>query len=121
MRFIVSLSAVVMLGLMALAGCNSQDKHSGNANVATTTAANTTAPQQPAKAPITPPSDGARRITVAELQEALKKGTATVIDVRNDASYKQAHIKGAVLIPVNEVGNRVNEIPRDKLIVTYCS
>ena len=122
MRFIVSLSAVVILGLMALAGCNSQDKPSANANVATTTnATNTAATRQPPKAPVTPPSDGVRRITVAELEEVMKKGGATIVDVRNEASFRQARIKGAILIPVNEVGNRTNEIPRDKLIVTYCS
>ncbi|HEX8492343.1 MAG TPA: rhodanese-like domain-containing protein [Pyrinomonadaceae bacterium] len=122
MRLFVSMSAVIILGLMVLAGCNSQDKRTESANVTTTRATNTTtAAQQPPKVTVTPPSDGARRITVAELEEALKKGGATVIDVRNDASFKQAHIKGAILIPVNEVGNRASEIPRDKLIVTYCS
>ena len=121
MRLLVSLSAVILLGLMTLAGCNSQDKPGGNASVATTNATNTTATRQPTKAPITPPADNARRITVTELEEALKKGEAIVVDVRNSATYQQAHIKGAILIPVNEVGNRTNELPRGKMIVTYCS
>ena len=28
---------------------------------------------------------------------------------------------GAKLIPVGEIGNRANELPKDKQIVTYCS
>ena len=120
MRLFVSSSVVIILGLMALAGCNSQDKHTGNANTATS-ATNTTAARQPTNVPVTPPADNARRITVSELNEALKNGSAVVIDVRNSASYKQAHIKGATLIPFNEIGNRISELPRNKMIVTYCS
>ena len=65
--------------------------------------------------------DGARRITPDELREALKKGKAILIDVRGAESYKAGHIKGARLIPANEIGSRLNELPKDKLIATYCS
>ena len=66
-------------------------------------------------------SDGVRRITPAELRDALKKGQAILIDVRNEESFKAGHIKGARLIPANEIASRVNELPKDKLIATYCS
>ena len=65
--------------------------------------------------------DGVRRITPDELREALKNGKAVLIDVRAAESYKAGHIKGARLIPVNEIGSRLNELPKDKLIATYCS
>lgn len=65
--------------------------------------------------------DGVRRITPDELREALKKGKAVLIDVRGEESYKAGHIKGARLIPANEIGSRLNELPKDKLIATYCS
>ena len=67
------------------------------------------------------PADGARRVTVAELKDLLAKNEAVVIDVRNEDSYKAAHIKGAKLIPEVEVVKRSDELPKDKLIVTYCS
>ena len=122
MRFLVSLLATSVLALLMLAGCNSMDKAGGNANVATTTrAANPTTTQPQPALPPAITSDGARRITTAELDSALKSGTAIVVDVRNDAAFKQAHIKGATLIPFNEIGNRTGELPRDKMIVTYCS
>jgi hypothetical protein len=119
MRFRVSLAAVVMLALMGLAGCNSKDKVGANDRAAT--ARTTGATQQQPQQPVTAPSDGARRITTVELNDALSKGEAVVIDVRNDAAYKQAHIKGAILIPSNEVLNHLSELPHDKMIVTYCS
>jgi 3-mercaptopyruvate sulfurtransferase SseA len=65
--------------------------------------------------------DGARRITPAELRDLIKKGEAILIDVRSEEAYKAGHIKGARLIPASEIGNRVDELPRNKLIATYCS
>ena len=51
----------------------------------------------------------------------LAKNEAVVIDVRSEDSYNAAHIKGAKLIPEVEVVKRSDELPKDKLIVTYCS
>ena len=67
------------------------------------------------------PADGVRRVTVEELRAALEKGTAIVIDVRGADSYKAGHIKGALSIPGNEIASRSKELPKDKLIVAYCS
>lgn len=66
-------------------------------------------------------SDGVTRISPAELREALQKGEAVLIDVRNQESYNAGHIKGALLIPASEVGSRIKELPKDKFIATYCS
>lgn len=51
----------------------------------------------------------------------LAKNEAVVIDVRNQASYDAGHIRGSKLIPEAEVVNHIDELPKDKLIVTYCS
>ena len=66
-------------------------------------------------------SDEVRRISPAELREALQKGEAVLIDVRNEESYNAGHIKGALLIPVSDVGARIKDVPKDKFIATYCS
>lgn len=65
--------------------------------------------------------EGARRITPADLRELLKKGQAIIVDVRSEESYKAGHIKGAWLIPASDIAKRAEELPRDKLIATYCS
>lgn len=65
--------------------------------------------------------DGVRRITPAELRTALKKGKAVIVDVRGLGAYQAGHITGALTIPVTEMAARYSELPKDKLIATYCS
>jgi 3-mercaptopyruvate sulfurtransferase SseA len=119
MRSLVTWSALIALTLIVLAGCNSKDKVTGNSGsgsqAARTTTTTTATPPPP------PSSDAARRITTVELNDALAQGKAIVVDVRNDAAFKQGHIKGAILIPSTEIANHLSELPRDKMIVTYCS
>ena len=102
---------IIMLGAIILGACNSAEtKISEFAQKADNKAT-----------PQATPSDGARRITVNEAKALLDKGQAVVIDVRNQASYDQGHIHGAKLIPAGEILNHVDELPRDKTIITYCS
>ncbi len=103
---------MILLGAMILGACNSAET---KVSEFAQKAENKATPQ-----PSTP-SDGARRITVNEAKELLDKGKAVVIDVRNQATYDQAHIHGAKLIPAGEILNHVDELPRDKTIITYCS
>lgn len=75
--------------------------------------------QPPPEAPPRPVE--ARRISVADAREALAKGTAVLVDVRAAESYAAGHAKGAVSIPVDQVAARASELPKDKLIITYCT
>ena len=43
-----------------------------------------------------------------------------ILDVRNLDEYKEGHIEVAVLIPVSELEGKLNELPKDKPIITYC-
>lgn len=65
--------------------------------------------------------DGVRRITPEEARQAVESGKAIIIDVRDEASYKAGHVKGASWILADNIGARVKELPRDKMIITYCS
>jgi rhodanese-related sulfurtransferase len=67
------------------------------------------------------PQAEAPRISVDEAREALAKGTAVLVDVRGVDAYKAEHAKGALSIPLNEVSGRAGELPKDKLIITYCT
>jgi predicted sulfurtransferase len=110
MRLIILMFAVSLLSSLTQTGCNSAEvKNKNSAPVATAS---------PAPAAT---SDGVRRVTVAELKDLLDKNEAIVIDVRNQASYDAAHVKGARLIPEAEILKHVDELPKNKLIVTYCS
>ena len=128
MRSWVSLSAGAALALAALAGCTSTERAGGNsANSANraggaqqanaTRPANTTAAQPQG----TSHGEAARRVTAEEIKEAYNRGEGVVVDVRNETAYQTSHAKGAILIPVNDVAARAGELPRDKMILTYCT
>jgi 3-mercaptopyruvate sulfurtransferase SseA len=110
MRLFISFFAAAILGLVALSACNSAEWKTAQSS--------STAPPRSAASP---PADGVRRVTVTELKGLMDKNEAFVVDVRNEASYNAGHIKGAKLIPEAETLNHIDELPRNKLIVTYCS
>lgn len=43
-----------------------------------------------------------------------------LLNVRSDKKFHQRHIENAVHIPVDDIRNRLNEIPKDKNIYIYC-
>ena len=47
--------------------------------------------------------------------------TSYLIDVRMPEAYKTQTIQGAVNLPINEIRNRLNEIPEDKKVVLFCN
>lgn len=116
MRRNLSIMLVVSLGLVILAGCNSAEKQTASSAGPVSSAGPLASPPKTGT-----PTDGIRRITVSELRDLLDKNQAFVVDVRDDASFKKGHIRGAKLIPVADVLNHTGELPKDKLIVTYCS
>lgn len=119
MRLRLSLIAILAITTALVLACNSAEKP----------AANTSTTVRPAAAPSpslsgeipTVTADGVRRVTTVELRELLAKNEAVVIDVRNEPSFAAGHIRGAKLIPFADVVKHANELPKDKLIVTYCS
>lgn len=62
-----------------------------------------------------------RRISASELHEAQAAGEALIVDVRTREAFDAVHIPGAISLPLEEVGRRAGELPRDKLIATYCT
>ncbi len=58
-------------------------------------------------------------ITAAQMAEKQKNG-AFILDVREPSEWAQFHIQGATLIPLGQLPNRLNELPKDREIVVYC-
>lgn len=60
----------------------------------------------------------------AENRESLlrkaSRGEIVVIDVRPACEFAQWHLPNARSLPLNELHNRLAELPRDKPIVAYC-
>ena len=44
----------------------------------------------------------------------------TILDVRTPAEYEAWHVPEAVLMPYTELRQRLDEVPRDKPVYTYC-
>ena len=115
---VLSLLATLVVAVFILGACNSTDRKTANAPGNST---NAIAKNPQPNLPNTVHADGARRISVQDAQSLIAKGQAVVVDVRNQPAFDQGHIRGAKLIPVQDVGSRYNELPRDKTIITYCS
>jgi rhodanese-related sulfurtransferase len=75
--------------------------------------------QSKAQAP-TQESD-VRRVTLAQAKQAYDDQSAVFLDVRAADSYAEAHIPGAVNIPLAQIESRMNELPKDRWIIPYCT
>jgi rhodanese-related sulfurtransferase/DNA-binding transcriptional ArsR family regulator len=64
--------------------------------------------------------DGGQPVTRDQLQQLAKTGTITVLDVRPAEEYAAGHIPGAVSVPLDELADRLAEIPDGTQIVAYC-
>jgi rhodanese-related sulfurtransferase len=59
-------------------------------------------------------------IGLEELSRRLKAGLVTLIDVRPTEEYEQAHLPGALSVPVDAVRAWARKAPRRKQVVAYC-
>ncbi len=55
-----------------------------------------------------------------ELRRRIRDDGVLVLDVRPRAEYEAGHIAGAASIPLDELSQRLDELPRDAEIVAYC-
>jgi rhodanese-related sulfurtransferase/DNA-binding transcriptional ArsR family regulator len=59
-------------------------------------------------------------VSRTELLERVQDGDAVVLDVRPADEYAAGHIRGAISIPLAELGRRLDRLPRTAEIVAYC-
>ena len=45
---------------------------------------------------------------------------ATLLDVRTPGEYAERHVDGALNVPVQELEQRLGDVPRDRPVVVYC-
>jgi 3-mercaptopyruvate sulfurtransferase SseA len=67
------------------------------------------------------PLTAAPRISAEEARKAVAKGKAVLVDVRPKESYDMEHAQGAISLPLSELSSRISELPKDKLVITYCT
>lgn len=64
--------------------------------------------------------DGAEPVEADGLRERVRRGDATLIDVRAPDEYAAGHLAGALSVPMDELERRLRELPADRPIVAYC-
>jgi NADPH-dependent 2,4-dienoyl-CoA reductase/sulfur reductase-like enzyme len=60
-----------------------------------------------------------KQVTVDKVR-ALVENNAYIIDVREKSEYSIGHIKGSKNIPLSELRDRINEIPKDQTVYLHC-
>jgi rhodanese-related sulfurtransferase len=66
-------------------------------------------------------STGQHKLDPPVFFEKWARGEAVLLDVRAPEEREFMAFPFALAIPVNELPTRLNEIPRDKLVATFCS
>ncbi len=60
-----------------------------------------------------------REIDIDGLESALTEGAA-LVDVRQPQEYAEAHVPSAVLVPMDQLVARIDELDRDEPVFVIC-
>jgi rhodanese-related sulfurtransferase len=66
----------------------------------------------------------ATRITTDEVKERLERGEEfAFLDTRNPKAWGDSDKKlpNAIRVPAEELAQHLNEIPKDRAVITYCT
>ncbi len=55
-----------------------------------------------------------------EILARVRAGSVTLLDVRPREEFEAEHLPGARSVPLDELADRVGEIPRERDVVAYC-
>jgi rhodanese-related sulfurtransferase/DNA-binding MarR family transcriptional regulator len=64
--------------------------------------------------------DDTQQVNVADLLRRAEAGDVVVLDVRPTPEYAAGHLPGAVSIPLEELKDRLAELPEDREVIAYC-
>src|SRR5690606_25873163 len=56
----------------------------------------------------------------AEQIDEQWEGSGRILDVRTPAEFERGHVPGAVNIPVDELRERLSEVPEQEEVLAYC-
>ena len=60
-----------------------------------------------------------KQVRVSDVRDLVEKG-ACIIDVREVHEWDRGHIKGAINLPMSEIRERLDEIPKDQPVYLHC-
>lgn len=62
----------------------------------------------------------AEHVDESELADLVAADAVIIVDVRPPQEFRRAHLPGALSIPLEVLHEHIDELPRDRPIVTYC-
>jgi len=104
-------AAVLIIGLLAVLLLNRQEPAT----------ALPPASQPRAAAQQAIPYPDVPRVSPTDAKAQLDSGQAIVVDVRALEDYQAAHADGAISIPLDALEARMQELPKNAGIITYCT
>jgi phage shock protein E len=104
MKPICRILAAVVLSVVLLTGCGI------GLSIGTTTEVGTTSQDEALPANLSP-------AVVADLHS---EGGVVIVDVRQDWEYEEVRVLGSLLIPLDELPERTDEVPTDQRVVLLC-
>ncbi|WP_335868980.1 ArsR/SmtB family transcription factor [Bacillus sp. 2205SS5-2] len=60
------------------------------------------------------------RLSLSDLKIRMEYGEVLLLDVRPKDEYEQAHIPGAISIPIEELQKKLASLPSNKDVIAYC-
>jgi len=66
------------------------------------------------------PAEPFERISVTQAKDLVERDGVPIVDVRNPDEYASGHVPGAVLIPVDSLLNRMDELPENERLIFIC-
>lgn len=59
-------------------------------------------------------------VNIEQLKTKLESENLILLDVRPGEEYERGHIHRALSIPIEQLANRLGELPKDQEIIAYC-
>ncbi len=50
-----------------------------------------------------------------------QKKNIFLLDVRTPDEFRQARMKGSILVPINEIERRIAEVPKNRPVLVFCA
>jgi rhodanese-related sulfurtransferase len=65
-------------------------------------------------------SEGYRNVSSEEAKQLIDKNEVVILDVRTPEEYEEGHIPNSILVPVQELEFRLNELGKDEHYLVVC-
>lgn len=61
-------------------------------------------------------------ISMRQLEAILNQGGDFILlDVREEDEFRKGHLEGAVNLPLSRIEEEAEKLPKDKMIIVYCT